>query len=1347
MTLKKDINKNNSLSKEIEEKYLQHFFSLALDLFCIANLEGYFLLVNNAWESVLGYGKNELEGYNFFEFIHPDDLDSTMEAMGKLAENQQINNFENRYRHRDGSYRYIQWTSKPCNGLIYGVARDVTQQKNTALALKESQQFLAGVINNIPLMLFIKRAKDLSFVEFNQAGEIITGFKKEDLLGKNDYDFFPQKEADFFQQKDREILLNGKEIQVEETITTSNQEEKMLYTKKIPLINSEGEIQYLLGLSEDITEKKQRELELYKTKEFLHQTNELARVGGWEVNLVNNTVKWTDMTKIIHDLPNNYQPTLTEAINFYKEGESREKVIKAVNNAINFGEYSTFELQLITAKNKEIWVKAIIQPEFENGKCCRIYGSIQDINKQKQYEIALIEKTKEFNELISLIPMGIYKLREDFTFTYISPVWCKLNNLQRNAILQNPQLAVSLIHPEDRELFMQKNDEAILTKSIFNHSAKFIINDEIRWMEIKSLPQQDNEGNWFWFGTQTDITEKKQAEIELKETKNQLQSILNSLNEVIWSISLPDNKVLFISNSVENVYGIPYEEWMKDFSYWSKVIHPDDSGIIDVIWDNMASKGYSATEYRIITPDNQIKWISNKAKYILNNQGLPIRIDGIVTDITENQLTKFALAESENKLKNLIANMSGIAYQCLHDRHYKTIFISEEIERLSGYKPQDFLVNNPINFKSIIHPDYRKKVRLIINQSLAEKTSFILEYPIITVEGKEVWVSDKGKGIYNDKGDLLFLEGIIFDINKQKITENKLQKANEDLQKKETMLLAISHATKELLSNKNVENAIANSLNILCHAIEVDQAYYFTLKIYNNELVCSHKYECYRDGRNPLINSVDLQNIPASFFPEAEKAILDKIPFKIFVKDIEDNVLFKPILVEQNIKSLIYLPIINNGITIGIIGFDDCHQERIWTEGEISLLSSFADSVSSAIERKNLEENLLKAKQLAESANVAKSEFLANMSHEIRTPIHGIIGFSDLLLQTNLNPTQEKYLNYIHQSGKILSDLVNDILDFSKIEAGKLELAIEKHDLWEISEQVTDIIQFKIGEKNIKLLLNISPELPRFLWIDDLRLKQVLINLLGNAAKFTERGKIELNINLLATNIENNTSFMEFSVKDTGIGISPEKREKIFKAFCQEDESTTRKYGGTGLGLTISNKLLRLMDSQLQVESELNKGSRFFFTLKVKTEVGEKKIISSPVTPIEDKSFLDFSSQTILIVEDNKINMMLAKIMIRRMLPEITIIEAKNGQEAVENYIKFHPSIILMDIQMPIMNGYEATQEIRKLEIDNLTPIIALTAGSVKDEKERCLALGMNEYLSKPIVAEEFTTIINKYIS
>ncbi|AFZ48032.1 multi-sensor hybrid histidine kinase [Cyanobacterium stanieri PCC 7202] len=1241
----------------------------------------------------------------------------------------------------------------------------------------------------------------------------------------------------------------------------------------------------------DISDFKNTELELSFTKNFLEQTSALARVGGWEVNVIDGTIKWTRMTRSILQLPLDFEPTLEDIINFYKEGESREKVVQAFEKAMVSGESSCFEVELVTARGKEIWVKGIIKSDFKHGKCSRIYGYFQDINEDKKNKVALFKKTEEFNKLVSLIPIGIYKLTEDFRFIYVSPVWAELNQLEEEEVLKDSQKAVDIIHPDDRDLFLQKNAEAIASRTNFDHTARFIINGEVRWMHIKSKPQQDEQGNWLWFGTQTDVTEYQIAQQELLATKEQLQNILGSLSEVVWSVTYPDQEVLYITPSAEDLYEIPVEEWMKDINYWHRVIHPEDKEQMAVTLQQLETQGYYNTEFRIVTPTGKVKWISNKGKYIRDDHGKIIRIDGIVTDITENQLTKIALAESENQIKNLIANMSGVAYQCLDDDNYTMLFISDEIERLTGYKPQDF-INRHVSLNQVTHPKYRKQIEEKIAKAINNKTFFELEYPMVTVENKMVWVSEKGKGVYDKHGNFLYLEGVIFDVTRQKLTRNKIQKANKELQQKEKMLFAISQATKELLINDNIDSAIATSLQILCDAISLDEAYHLVIEYRENEPVCHNKYQYHSNGKSPIINHPALKNIPLSAFAPAAQTLLAHKTFQTCVSEIDDHIAFKSQLIQLNIKSLIYIPIIYEEKLIGIIGFNDCHHERKWTDGETALLQSFADTIASAIERKNLEENLIQAKKQAELASRAKSEFLANMSHEIRTPLNGVIGFSELLLQTNLDPTQQKYLNLVHQSGNVLLDLINDILDFSKIEAGRLELSNQKTDLWNLATEVIDIIRLQVGKKDIEILLNISPQLPRFAWLDEIRVKQILINLLGNAVKFTDKGEIELKITihdsitipysekLQPLQKEHLIFNLEFSVRDTGTGISPEKQRKIFKAFTQEDESITRKYGGTGLGLTISNKLLALMDSQLHLESEVNRGSRFFFTLQVKTLAGNKveyegldmierllivddninnchileqmllnkniasdivhdsasarKIIDtnldtyqgaiidyslpdsngldlikvirqslnispnqlpiillhsvandrdinlactqlniqsqynkpitidqlysslahlrvkeslSSISVNDDNSVSDndviTDSLSILIAEDNRVNLTLIKVLVKKVIPHGQLIIAKDGLQAVEKFRKYHPDLVLMDIQMPLMSGYEAAIAIREIE-QKPTPIIALTAGTIKGEKQRCMEAGMNDYLSKPIVLEQFSRVIRQ---
>jgi signal transduction histidine kinase/ActR/RegA family two-component response regulator len=398
-------------------------------------------------------------------------------------------------------------------------------------------------------------------------------------------------------------------------------------------------------------------------------------------------------------------------------------------------------------------------------------------------------------------------------------------------------------------------------------------------------------------------------------------------------------------------------------------------------------------------------------------------------------------------------------------------------------------------------------------------------------------------------------------------------------------------------------------------------------------------------------------------------------------------------------------------------------------------------------DRKSVEMELVKAKEEAMAASKAKTNFLANMSHEIRTPLNGIVGFTDLLMTSSLDEDQLEYMSIINESANTLIHIVNEVLDFSKIEAGKLELEISETNIFELSNQVIGLFKYQTMNKKIDLRLNIDANVPEFVQADVTRLKQILANLISNAVKFTHSGAITLDVSEIPTsNIY--SSAIKFSVKDTGIGIEEVNSEKIFKSFMQCDSSICRQFGGTGLGLTISNQLLDLMSSTLNLESKIGEGSNFFFTVQFKKSNQKETSTSDNAGRKNDDKrtpLAALSYHKILVVEDNRINMFLAKTLLKRIIPSSDIIEATDGNDAVEKYIMEQPDVVLMDVQMPNKNGYDATYEIRKSKGAENIPIIAMTAGILMDEKEKCFESGMDDYLPKPIIIADLMRILHKW--
>jgi signal transduction histidine kinase/ActR/RegA family two-component response regulator len=468
----------------------------------------------------------------------------------------------------------------------------------------------------------------------------------------------------------------------------------------------------------------------------------------------------------------------------------------------------------------------------------------------------------------------------------------------------------------------------------------------------------------------------------------------------------------------------------------------------------------------------------------------------------------------------------------------------------------------------------------------------------------------------------------------------------------------------------------------------------------------------------------------------------------------------------QNIAAYSAQPLLVKGRLVGVM---EIFAQQPFPPATLTALSGVAVNIALGIDRMEAERSLAEAMKAAETANRAKSEFLANMSHEIRTPMNGILGMTELLQVTPLSLDQQECLATIQESGNALLVIINDILDFSKVEAGMLGLEEFDFNLPTQLESVFRILSSRAREKGLELHYQLDPAVPDWIAGDSDRLRQIVMNLIGNAIKFTDRGSVTLSVAMLERSSENATVRLHFAVSDTGIGIPPEKQGVIFDVFSQADNSTTRRFGGTGLGLSISSRLVTLMGGRIWVESEVDRGSTFHFTAdfrRVGVRAGDSLNTQSGIiqerktrtaNPISTEGAASPERRgsglhepmllprplNLLLVEDNRINQRVAQRMLHMLGHQVLAVE--NGKLALEVLRQSNFDAVLLDVQMPVMDGFETTASIRSQESTtaNHMHIIGMTAHALKGDRERCLAAGMDGYISKPMSSSELMSVLS----
>lgn len=1111
--------------------------------------------------------------------------------------------------------------------------------------------------------------------------------------------------------------------------------------------DAQGQPQSLIGVNFDITERKEAEIRLRESETRFRRVFEANVVG----------MMFTDFSGQISDANDHFLQMLGYSRADLEQGrlnwaeitppEYRHLDVKAMETLQESGSVQPWEKVYLHRDGHAVWVLiGVALLSSDDGSCVCV---VVDISDRKHHETTLKRQLVAMETAID----GIAILR-DHHYIYLNSAHCQIFGYDSPSELIGQSWHRLFIPEEipraDVDIFPQLDRQGL-----WQGESMALRKDGQPFPLELSLSRTD-EG--LLICVCRDITERKRTEEALRESEEKFRQLADVVDAVFWIVHCNRRERIYVSPAYERIWQRPQQELFITPEAWAESLHPSDRDRVLAAISKQCQGQYDE-EYRILRPDGEIRWIRDRAFPILNEQGQVYRIAGIAEDITDlkeaqqenqqllQQLTAFKLALDESAIV-AITNPDGVI-----------TYANEPFLEISGYSREELLGRTHRLVNSGYHP----------RSFFKELWSTILRGDVWRGEicnrakdGSLYWVDSTIVPFLDRQGKPVQFLAVRFNITGRKTAEIALKSSN-------ALLSTISQAQSQFIT---ATNRLLIFEELLAQLLELTQSEYGFIGevLFRDDGSAYLEETLFKISGVPYLRTHGITNI--AWDAATRQFYEDNYERGMEFENM--NTLFgavimtgKPVISNSPttdsrrggtptghppLNSFLGLPFFQGNTLMGLVGI--ANRAGGYNQEIIDYLAPFLVTCSNLIEgyridgkRREAEEQLSYTNDQLIRATRLKDEFLANMSHELRTPLNAILGMTEALQDEvfgDINDKQRRALDTVERSGTHLLALINDVLDVAKIESGQIELDCSPTSISYLCESSLAFVRQQALKKGIQVRLDVSGNLSQVI-LDERRIRQVLINLLNNAVKFTlDGGEIRLTVTEVASPSPEETPEIYFAVQDTGIGISPENIQKLFQPFMQIDSALNRQYEGTGLGLALVKRIVELHQGKVALTSEVGVGSCFSFTLPYRTAIASDARSPTPAhSQIESTSNHD-TSPIILVAEDNEAS-------INSLASYLTakgyhLLVAKNGVEAVRLAISERPDMILMDIQMPGMDGLEATQLIRQNPDLEQVPILALTALAMEGDRDRCLAAGATDYVTKPVKLRELVQRIERML-